>query len=153
MIDFEISNLLNFGKQNSPEEVELDVEQYSEEDEENDQLIQNGLSLKRKRYRIIWTFQRQSHDLANGSKLYYRCKYSKCPAGLYLFYFNNKSKISLFTNHFEHDHSAPQKNRGIPENTKEIIRDLYDLGVKSPLNIIYALRDKKLDKIPTQRQI
>ncbi|CAF1119847.1 unnamed protein product, partial [Brachionus calyciflorus] len=49
--------------------------------------------------------------------------------------------------------SAPQKNRGIPENTKEIIRDLYDLGVKSVLNIIYALRDKKLDKIPTQRQI
>ncbi|CAF1143824.1 unnamed protein product, partial [Brachionus calyciflorus] len=32
-----------------PEDDELNVEQYSEEDEESDQLIENSLSLKRKR--------------------------------------------------------------------------------------------------------
>lgn len=30
---------------------------------------------------------------------------------------------------------------------------MYNLGVKSALNIIYALRDKKIEKVPSQRQI
>lgn len=36
-----------------------------------------------------------------------------------------------------------------------MIRELYNFGVTGPMNIIYALRDKKVDKekIPSRRQI
>ena len=34
-----------------------------------------------------------------------------------------------------------------------MIKSVYDLGVTGALNIIYALRDKKVENIPSQRQI
>jgi hypothetical protein len=48
-----------------------------------------------------------------------------------------------------------QKKRGIDTGIQDTIKDLYDCGVTGALNIIYALRDKKLDTscIPNQRQI
>lgn len=115
MIDFEIGEILGSVKETLLDEHDLG--EYSEEDEENDIVIDQQ-SKKRKRNRIIWTFQRQFenelyveseikpkwyqtkvHSLSNGSKVYYKCKYPKCPAGLHLLYFSNQSKISLFTNH------------------------------------------------------
>lgn len=52
-------------------------------------------------------------------------------------------------------HVQNNKKRGIDEGVKEMIRELYNFGVTGPMNIIYALRDKKVDKekIPSRRQI
>lgn len=53
----------------------------------------------------------------------------------------------------EHLHLPFNKSRGIDNEVKEMIKSVYDLGVTGALNIIYALRDKKVENIPSQRQI
>jgi hypothetical protein len=47
------------------------------------------------------------------------------------------------------------KKRGIDEEIKTLIKELFDYGVASATAIIYALRDKKieLDRIPDKKQI
>ena len=47
------------------------------------------------------------------------------------------------------------KTRGIDDTVKGTIKDLFSLGVTGAMNIIYALRDRKIDqaKIPTRRQL
>ncbi|CAF1122057.1 unnamed protein product [Brachionus calyciflorus] len=55
----------------------------------------------------------------------------------------------------EHLHVQNSKKRGIDEGVKEMIRELYNFGLTGSMKIIYALRDKIVDKekIPSRRQI
>ncbi|RNA00862.1 hypothetical protein BpHYR1_033899 [Brachionus plicatilis] len=64
-------------------------------------------------------------------------------------------KISIFTNNKEHHDYEKKKKTEIQNDVKQMIKRYYNLGTTGALNIIYSLRDDKIDQelIPTQKQI
>ncbi|CAF0869309.1 unnamed protein product [Brachionus calyciflorus] len=181
MIDIDLNDLLLFKNPHVPEKEQ---EIFSEEDEEYDEnqnlfkenegSSETGTNKRKRRKAIIWTHLKQfeneifanaeienkwskekTHPTLLGTKHYYKCVHQKCPAKMHLVYLKNQSKISLFVNQEDHVHLPIKKNRGIDDDIKQKIKELYEFGVTGALNIIYGLRDKRIEneRIPTQKQI
>ena len=64
-----------------------------------------------------------------------------------------EDKISIFRNDADNDHSHKNTDSwGINKDIKEEIKNIYQQGTKTPLNILYELRDRNL-KEPTIEQL
>ena len=84
-----------------------------------------------------------------GDKSYLRCAINyHCNSGIYLLYNNdNDEKISVFRNDIDHDHSQKKDNQwGIKKDIQEEIKLIYKQGTKTPLNIIYELRERNIEE-------
>ncbi|RNA13004.1 hypothetical protein BpHYR1_033669 [Brachionus plicatilis] len=126
MLKIDVSNILTRKKAIEPSivEVQKGVDVSSDDDDyDNNELNFNGASTKRKIAKIAWIFLKQlesefvvdyeikpnysryrSYDAYGGTKVYYKCKFKSCSVQVYLFYCKNPLKISLFSNHREHQH-------------------------------------------------
>jgi hypothetical protein len=126
MIEVDVENILNFDKPyltivDEGEDSDLTDEDSPFEDDEGDQQSSDDLkkttAKKRKRSNVGWRFSRtlesslyvdveikpkysnyKTHDTLAGLKVFYRCKYRKCPAKLHLLYLKYQTRISMFTN-------------------------------------------------------
>ncbi|CAF0737907.1 unnamed protein product [Brachionus calyciflorus] len=183
MIEIDIENILDPSRSLLQSEQPFEEEFSESEDDGTDDEIDEGNNdderdrvkqKKRKRNTIVWTFQKhlennlfveaeilpkwsnyRKHDTIAGHKIYYKCNHPKCPARIHLLYLKNQTRISLFSNQEDHLHLPLNKQRGIDEKIKQMIKDIYSYGVTGAMNIIYALRDKKVEKekIPSKRQL
>ncbi|CAF1370537.1 unnamed protein product [Rotaria sordida] len=80
----------------------------------------------------------------NGSVVYYRYNKAKrhgpqCAARIYLLYHSDSDKITVYKTEVEHNNHH-DKLRGVDENVKQCIQELYNDGVMKPKQIIRALR-------------
>ena len=85
---------------------------------------------------------------SDGNKIYYRCSKAKkrakqCPAGLYLLLHNDSEKVSIFRTVETHDHEQLEPSNRIPINTKNEIKQLFDLKIK-PKRIWELLRERDI---------
>ena len=92
----------------------------------------------------------------DGRKVSYRCKKTKrhgpqCTAGIYLLYHADSDKVTKYETEVGHEHHQDEP-RGIDENVKKIIEDLFNDGVKKPKLILRALESRKV-KVPTATQL
>ncbi|CAF1366121.1 unnamed protein product [Rotaria sordida] len=92
----------------------------------------------------------------DGRKVYYRCKKAKrhgpqCTASLYLLYHADSDRVTIYETEAEHQHHQDE-TRGIDENVKKIIEDLFNDGIKKPKLILRALESRKV-KVPTSAQL
>ncbi|CAF1663498.1 unnamed protein product, partial [Didymodactylos carnosus] len=64
----------------------------------------------------------------------YRCKKAKrhgpqCTAGLYVLYYADSDRVAIYEIEAEHEHHQDETHRGIDENVKKIIEDLFNDGI------------------------
>ncbi|CAF1367392.1 unnamed protein product [Rotaria sordida] len=86
----------------------------------------------------------------NGSVVYYRYNKAKrhgpqCAARIYLLYHSDSDKITVYKAEVEHNNHH-DKLRGVDENVKQCIQELYNDGVMKPKQIIRALRARNYKK-------
>lgn len=90
----------------------------------------------------------------SGQKVYYKCGYFKlCKSQIYIQYVELTNTLSVFRNSIEHYH--PQGNehyRGISPFIKDLIKEMFKVGISTPNKIIRALKDKNVQP-PTVKQI
>ena len=75
----------------------------------------------------------------------------QCSASMCLLYHTDSEKVSSYKTEAEHDHHD-HKGRGIDENVKKVIEELYNDGVIKPKQIMRALEARKI-KTPTYTQL
>jgi hypothetical protein len=97
-----------------------------------------------------------THYSENGRTVYYRCNSAKrrgpqCSARIYLLYHADSDKVTVYKTEDDHDHHN-DKCRGIDEEAKKCIEELYNDGVIKPKQIIRALQARKI-KTPTYTQL
>ncbi|CAF3998631.1 unnamed protein product, partial [Rotaria sp. Silwood2] len=83
----------------------------------------------------------------NGRMVYYRCNKAKlrgpqCSVSIYLLYHADHDKVTIYKTEAEHDHHV-DKVRGIDENVKKCIEELFNDGIMKPKQIIRALQARK----------
>ncbi|CAF2936935.1 unnamed protein product, partial [Rotaria sp. Silwood2] len=91
-----------------------------------------------------------------GRKVYYRSRKSKlrgpqCSAGVYLFYYVESDQVSVYKTEADHEHHEGNV-RGIDENVKKCIEDLFNDGITKPKQIIRALQTRNFE-LPSYVQI
>ncbi|CAF4217556.1 unnamed protein product [Rotaria sp. Silwood2] len=91
-----------------------------------------------------------------GRKVYYRSRKSKlrgpqCSAGVYLFYHVESDQVSVYKTEADHEHHEGNV-RGIDENVKKCIEDLFNDGITKPKQIIRALQTRNFG-LPSYVQI
>ncbi|CAF3383995.1 unnamed protein product [Rotaria sp. Silwood2] len=91
-----------------------------------------------------------------GRKVYYRSRKSKlrgpqCSAGVYLFYYVESDQVSVYKTEADHEHHEGNV-RGIDENVKKCIEDLFNDGITKPKQIIRALQTRNFG-LPSYVQI
>ncbi|CAF1480218.1 unnamed protein product [Rotaria sp. Silwood1] len=102
-----------------------------------------------------WSKHYTNHT-ENGRMVYYRCNKAKlrgpqCSISIYLLYHADHDKVTIYKTEAEHDHHV-DKVRGIDENVKKCIEELYNDGIMKPKQIIRALQARKV-KMPTCTQL
>ncbi|CAF1431807.1 unnamed protein product [Rotaria magnacalcarata] len=102
-----------------------------------------------------WSKHYTNHT-EKGRMVYYRCKKAKlrgsqCTLSIYLLYHAETDKVTIYKTEAEHDHHV-DKVRGIDENVKKCIEELFNDGIMKPKEIIRALQARKV-KIPTYTQL
>lgn len=157
----------------SSQSLALCISSTSDKSTSSNESLPDENNKRKKRSRILWKLVKTftSHDEAvaalsdqwlqfnsyptrEGTTVCYRCKENKkCPARCNLIYLECTGSISMVENNKDHDHTSEDQNHGISKEVKKIIHELYLSGITRPLNIIYALRNRKITKIPSQRQI
>jgi len=75
----------------------------------------------------------------------------QCKASIYLFNHADSDKVSVYKTEAEHDHDD-DSSRGISENIKKCINELYMDGIMKSKQIIRALQARNV-KTPTAIQI
>ena len=75
----------------------------------------------------------------------------QCSASMCLLYHAASDKVTCCKAETEHDHHD-HKGRGIDENVKKVIEELYNDGVIKPKQIMRALEARKI-KTPTYTQL
>lgn len=81
-----------------------------------------------------------------GKRVEYRCtggKYreKECPARLYLLYQSLTTRVSLYSTDCEHDHyEVSDSGRGLSEELKLLIRNLFEDGITKPNSILAAIK-------------
>ncbi|CAF3879166.1 unnamed protein product [Rotaria sordida] len=103
----------------------------------------------------IWSKQYTNYT-EHGRRVYYRCNKAKlrgpqCSASIHLLYHADSDQVTVYKTEGEHDHHD-EKVRGIDENVKKCIEELYNDGIMKPKQIIRALQTRKM-KMPTLIQI
>ena len=76
------------------------------------------------------------NNSSEGVKICYQCKVN-CPKSAYILCHNNELKATIFLSKDEHAHEVNQ--RGLPDDVKSKINQLFKDGVKKPNLIIDAL--------------
>jgi len=94
-----------------------------------------------------------------GRKVYFRCKKVKkrnkkqCSAEIYLLYHADKDDITAFKTASEHDECTKIfEIRGLSEDMKKQVRQMYDDGITKPKQIIRALQARKIQP-PKKKQL
>ncbi|CAF4223247.1 unnamed protein product, partial [Rotaria sordida] len=103
----------------------------------------------------IWSKQYTNYT-DHGRRVYYRCNKAKlrgpqCSASIHLLYHADSDQVTVYKTEGEHDHHD-EKVRGIDENVKKCIEELYNDGIMKSKQIIRALQTRKM-KMPTLIQI
>ncbi|CAF1533506.1 unnamed protein product [Rotaria sordida] len=93
-----------------------------------------------------WSKHYTNHT-ENGRMVYCRCNKAKlrgfqCSLSIYLLYHADNDKVTIYKNEPEHDHHV-DKVRGIDENVKKCIEELYNDGIMKPKQIIRPLQERK----------
>lgn len=105
----------------------------------------------------IWSpyFTSKSND---GERIKYRCNKVKfrakkqCAASLYLLCDSRSSKVQLFVSVDEHDHDENVDSvYEIAEETKDAIRDMFEMGITKPKQIKNNLLMKKFEPPDSQK--
>lgn len=115
MIDIEIENLMVFDVPVAQKVVEKDFSEDGDDCSVDGEANNEEQSKKRRRITVVWSFvkqfdnetfveseirskwtQKKTHQTLVGTKMYFDCKYPKCPAHIHLLYIKNQPKISLF---------------------------------------------------------
>jgi len=92
----------------------------------------------------IWTQRTTDRRGDNGTRIYYDCKMQRsCPCKLYLCLDPSSQNVSLFLTESEHNHA--EKVVGLSEVMKTEVRNVFDLGIRTPHMILKALAEKQLD--------
>lgn len=90
----------------------------------------------------------------DGEKIEFRCKYGKyrineCPAAIYLLYHaTDVNKVSLFSTNCEHLHYQNNTSRGLDQDKKKIVEDLFKKGVQKPNAILAVFRRENIIEPP-----
>ena len=92
----------------------------------------------------------------DGRKCYYRCNKVKlrgfqCPTSIYLLYHSDSDQVTVFQTEAAHEHQN-DSTRGIDENVKKVIENLFNDGIKKPKLIHRALQSKGIN-MPTLTQL
>ncbi|CAF0964252.1 unnamed protein product [Adineta steineri] len=101
---------------------------------------------------LIWS-KHYTNNGESGKKVYYRCKKSKvrglqCRAGMYLLFNSNSDTVSMYKTEANHDHVEVEEVRGINEDIKRSIEELFNDGITKPKQIIRALQVRDIT-VPT----
>ncbi|CAF3126805.1 unnamed protein product [Rotaria sp. Silwood2] len=134
--------------------------------EENYRINENEKLSKKKKLKKCWIKERTLDTAAeaeasildqwskyytnhteNGRMVYYRCNKAKlrgpqCSVSIYLLYHADHDKVTIYKTEAEHDHHV-DKVRGIDENVKKCIEELFNDGIMKPKQIIRALQARK----------
>jgi len=91
-----------------------------------------------------------------GKRVYYRCKKARrrgpqCSAGVSLLYHADSDKVTVYKTEADHDHTEGEI-RGIDEDIKKCIEELYNDGITKPKLIIRVLQSRQL-KVPAYAQL
>ena len=78
----------------------------------------------------------------------------ECPARLYLLYHAVNDHISLFQTDSAHaNHDSQMYSRGLPQETKDFVKEKFEEGVQKPNAILDLFRAKKLAEPPKSKLI
>jgi len=85
--------------------------------------------------------QRRTVSLEGDRRIYYNCKWSrKCPVKMMLIIPHSCSDVSQHVSDASHNHELKQP--GLPDDIKEAVSELFQVGVTKPNAILSALRAK-----------
>jgi hypothetical protein len=88
-----------------------------------------------------YTYKRNVKD---GYKFFFKCKPkdAQCKAVAYLQFFYSKDNINVYKSDVVHEH-IDKSSKGIDNQTKELIKRLFNNGITAPKALLRALENEK----------
>ncbi|GBL78082.1 hypothetical protein AVEN_143380-1 [Araneus ventricosus] len=89
-----------------------------------------------------------TYNSSAGCKVTYRCttgeyRKNECPAGIYFLFYSENSVVSLYEAQNEHSNQV-DGNRGLPMVAREMVRQLFEDGIRKPNAMLAAFQNRGL---------